>query len=83
MIDLRYYFCNIWSLYRYETAVSILASIFGPGAHKSFPKTQRLKGFGCDYDGFFPAGEEGGVDLEVEPDETVSFVTSFFMQNPN
>ncbi|CAG2211662.1 unnamed protein product [Mytilus edulis] len=55
----------------YETAVSTLASIFGPGAHPNFPNVTRLKGSGCNYDGFYPAGSEGGVDLEIEPDKTV------------
>ncbi|CAC5401161.1 unnamed protein product [Mytilus coruscus] len=51
----------------YEKAMSTIASIFGPGAHPSFPNITRLKGSGCDYDGFYPAGNEGGVDLEIEP----------------
>ncbi|XP_052083601.1 uncharacterized protein LOC127720901 [Mytilus californianus] len=55
----------------YEKAVSTIASIFGPGAHPSFPNITRLKGSGCNYDGFYPAGSEGGVDLEIEPDKTV------------
>lgn len=57
---------------RYENAMSKLASIFGPGAHKHFPKMTRLKGGGCDYNGFYPAGREGGVDLEAEVGKTVS-----------
>lgn len=62
--------------FSYETAVSTLASIFGPGAHPNFPNVTRLKGSGCNYDGFYPAGSEGGVDLEIEPDKTVSIVNN-------
>ncbi|XP_071145135.1 uncharacterized protein [Mytilus edulis] len=55
----------------YENAMSRLASIFGPGAHKHFPNVTRLKGSGCDYDGFYPAGREGGVDLDADVGETI------------
>ncbi|VDI04283.1 Hypothetical predicted protein, partial [Mytilus galloprovincialis] len=55
----------------YESAMSTLAGIFGPKAHRSFPNVTRLSGGGCGYDGFYPAGDKGGVDLEIDSGETV------------
>ncbi|XP_063410079.1 uncharacterized protein LOC134693265 [Mytilus trossulus] len=58
----------------YESAMSTLAGIFGPKAHRSFPNVTRLSGGGCGYDGFYPAGEKGGVDLEIDSGETVCII---------
>ncbi|XP_052081230.1 uncharacterized protein LOC127719255 [Mytilus californianus] len=55
----------------YESAMSTLAGIFGPKANRNFPNVTRLSGGGCGYDGFYPAGDKGGVDLEIDSGETV------------
>ncbi|XP_062579219.1 uncharacterized protein LOC134241150, partial [Saccostrea cucullata] len=43
----------------YDTARGIIDALFGPKAHKNFPKNRRLKGRGCD-NGFYPSSLGGG-----------------------
>ena len=64
---------------RYQFARSIIDRIFGPKAHKEFPKDTRMDGNGCKGQGFYPAKMKGsaheywseGVDLEAEYGEEV------------
>lgn len=66
---------------RYDTARGIIDAIFGPKAHKDFPRNFRLKGGGCD-SGFYPASLGGdrsgykhtGIDLLVEKGDQVHFL---------
>lgn len=76
---LEFYVCktiiiksDVSNNFRYESAMSTLAGIFGPKANRNFPNVTRLSGGGCGYDGFYPAGDKGGVDLEIDSGETVS-----------
>ncbi|XP_021353372.1 uncharacterized protein LOC110450253 [Mizuhopecten yessoensis] len=64
----------------YDFARSIIDRLFGPKAHKDFPRTTRLDGGGCGKDGFYPSKldksgqaeyEFAGVDLTVEEDINV------------
>ena len=65
--------------YRYQTARGIIDSIFGPKAHKNFPRTRRLKGKGCDGKGVYPSELDNddpeyvhkGVDLVAEKGDLV------------
>ena len=66
-------------LYRYDTAKSLLDSVFGSKLHPDFPRKFRLDTHGCSGKGFFPSrlysgdGEywSQGVDLEISEGETV------------
>ena len=51
--------------------------LFGPKAHKEFPRTYRLNGGGCQSDGFYPTVTDGayddqGVDLVIAQGSRVS-----------
>ena len=69
-------------VFRYDTARGIVDAIFGPKAHKEFPKNQRLKGSGCN-SGFYPSSLGGGrseykhegLDLLIERGNMVSLNT--------
>lgn len=56
--------CSIICFCRYQTARGIIDSIFGPKAHKQFPKTRRLKGKGCDGKGIYVSSLENDDDPE-------------------
>lgn len=72
---------------RYDTARGIIDAIFGPKAHKDFPRNFRLKGGGCD-SGFYAASLGGdrseykhtGIDLLVEKGDQVHSCDSFFFK---
>ncbi|VDI06314.1 Hypothetical predicted protein [Mytilus galloprovincialis] len=62
----------------YQFARSIIDRLFGPRAHKEFPRDTRLSGNGCSGEGFYPSkknrGSEywsKGVDLEIEYHEDI------------
>ena len=65
--------------YRYQTARGIIDSIFGPKAHKNFPRNRRLKGKGCGGKGVYPSELDNddpeyvhkGVDLVAEKGDLV------------
>lgn len=67
---------------RYDTARGIIDALFGPKAHKEFPKNRRLEGSGCN-SGFYPSSLGGGrseykhqgLDLVIERGDTVSLIT--------
>ena len=71
--------CDFFLLYRYDTAKSLLDSVFGSKLHPDFPRKFRLDTHGCSGKGFFPSmlysgdGEywSQGVDLEISEGETV------------
>ncbi|CAG2218296.1 unnamed protein product [Mytilus edulis] len=57
----------------YQFARSIIDRLFGPRAHKEFPRDTRLSGNGCSGEGFYPSKKKRGseywskgVDLEIE-----------------
>ena len=73
--------CKNCLLYRYDLARSIIDAIFGPKAHKDFPRSTRIKGGGCGGSGFYPGSlkhddydeyADEGVDLQTEKDDYVS-----------
>ncbi|XP_076116682.1 uncharacterized protein LOC143084161 [Mytilus galloprovincialis] len=62
----------------YQFARSIIDRLFGPRAHKEFPRDTRLSGNGCSGEGFYPSkknrGSEywsKGVDLEIDYHEDI------------
>ncbi|XP_076116635.1 uncharacterized protein LOC143084113 [Mytilus galloprovincialis] len=63
---------------RYQFARSIIDRLFGPRAHKEFPRDTRLSGNGCSGEGFYPSKKKRGseywskgVDLEIEYHEDI------------
>ncbi|KAK3101652.1 hypothetical protein FSP39_005219 [Pinctada imbricata] len=65
----------------YDNARAIIDGIFGPKAHKDFPRLTRLRGGGCAGTGFYPSSlkmdgeffeyEDEGIDLQVEEGDDV------------
>ena len=54
----------------------MINKLFGPKAHRRFPRTYRLNGGGCTSDGFYPTDTDGtyedqGVDLVFSEDSEV------------
>lgn len=70
------------NIYRYQTARGIIDSIFGPKAHKNFPRRRRMKGKGCDGKGLYPSELDNddpeyvhkGVDISAEKGDMVGKV---------
>ena len=71
-------------MFSYDLGRSIVMRIFGPKAHKSFPKDTRLKGGTCRGEGFFPSKldksgtkeyEYEGVDVTIEEGKYVCIFT--------
>ena len=63
---------NVFSLihFRYQKSKSLINQLFGPKAHRRFPREYRLAGGGCTTDGFYPTDTGGyyddqGVDLVI------------------
>ena len=61
-------FCSV--NFRYQKSKSLINQLFGPKAHRRFPREYRLAGGGCTADGFYPTDTDGyyddqGVDLVI------------------
>ncbi|KAK3102203.1 hypothetical protein FSP39_009587 [Pinctada imbricata] len=64
----------------YDNARAIIDGIFGPKAHKDFPRSTRIRGGGCSGTGFYPGSlkhssvkEYGdtGIDIQIESGQKV------------
>ena len=71
---------------RYQFARTLIDGIFGPKAHKKFPRTLRTPGGGCSGDGLYPSTlgsgnipyTSEGLDVLAEEGSEVKFRAIIF-----